>query len=155
MRALRSRVTVVAIVALIASACAGDTVAAPGDPPGDQTPATPVGSYTLVTVDAKALPWTMFADTGYTLEVQGATLAITSDGKWVSKVVQRETVAGFVSTYNDSTFGTWTATASSKSAVLTNAETATTSSAAWTATGLTVQQLDGATTRAYAYTRSN
>ncbi|HVZ50049.1 MAG TPA: hypothetical protein VG916_14780 [Gemmatimonadaceae bacterium] len=147
--------TLVAIIAVAASACAGDKVAAPGDGPGDHTPATPVGSYALTTVDAMALPWTMFADSGYTLEIQGATLAITADGKWVSKVVQRETVAGFVSTYNDSTFGTWTATASSKTAVLTNAETATTSSATWTATGLTVQQLDGATTHTYAYTRTN
>lgn len=143
--------TLAAVVALSTAACSkGDGVTGPAN----TAPPTPAGAYTLTTVDAKALPWTMYADTGYTLEVQSATLAITADGKWVSKVVSRETVAGFVSIYNDSTFGTWTATASTKTAVLTNAETATTSSATWTATGVTVSQLDGATMHSFAYTRN-
>lgn len=96
----------------------------------------------------------MYADTGYTLQVQSGTLAITTDGKWVSKVVSRETVAGFVSTYTDSTFGTWSVAAGSKTAVLTNAETNTTSSATWTSTQATVVQLDGATSHTIVYTKN-
>lgn len=138
--------------ALITSACSkGDSVTGPGGPTG---PATPVGAYTLSTVDAKALPWTMYSDVGYTLEVQGSTLAITADGKWVSKTVTRETVAGNVSTYSDSTFGTWTVTTSGTSAVLTNAETSDASNVTWTATTATVLQLDGATTHAYLFTKN-
>lgn len=143
--------TLTTVVALSTAACSkGDGVTGPAD----TAPPTPVGAYTLSTVDAKALPWTMYADTGYTLAVQGATLVIAANGTWISKVVTQETVAGYVSTYNDSTFGTWTATASTKTAVLTNAETATTSSAVWTATGVSVTQLDGATTHTFAYRKN-
>lgn len=152
------RVTLAAVTALTLAACSGgDKVTGPSETPA---PATPTGAYTLTTVDAKGLPWTMYAVTGYTLEIQSATLSVTADGKWVSKSVTRETVDSFVSTYTDSTFGTWTATAgtassaTTKSAVFTNAETSQTSSITWTAAGLTVQQLDGATTHAYAYKRN-
>lgn len=152
------RVTLAALFTLTLVACSGgDKVTGPSETPA---PATPAGAYTLSTVDAKTLPWTMYAATGYTLEIQSATLNVTADGKWVSKSVTRETVDGFVSTYTDSTFGTWAATgagasgAVKKSATFTNAETLQTSSVTWTATGLTVQQLDGATTHAYAYTRN-
>jgi hypothetical protein len=143
---------------LTLAGCSGsDKMTGPSEPPA---PATPAGAYMLATVDAKGLPWTMYAATGYTLEIQSATLNVTADGKWVSKSVTRETVDGFVSIYTDSTFGTWTVTgavasnAATKSAMFTNAETSQTSSITWTATGLTVQQLDGATTHAFAYTRN-
>ncbi len=143
----------VAAVLAVTVACSGDGVTGPGsnEPPA---PATPVGVYTLSTVDAKTLPWTMFADTGYTLEIQSGTLDISANGKWVSKVTSRETVAGFVSIYNDSTFGTWTVATGSKTAVLTNAETNQTSNATWTATKATVVQLDGATSHTIVYTKN-
>lgn len=150
------RVTLTTLITLTLAACSGDKMTGPNQAPA---PATPVGAYTLTTVDAKGLPWTMYAATGYTLEIQGATLNVTADGKWASKSVTRETVAGFVSTYTDSTFGTWAAaagtasSATTKTAVFTNAETSQASSVSWTVTGLTVQQLDGATTHAYAYAR--
>jgi hypothetical protein len=133
------------------AACSNGGPTGPGD---DTTPPTPVGAYTLARVDQQALPWTMYSASDYTLEVQAATLTITADGKWVSKYTTRETVAGFVSIYADSSFGTWTATASTKIAVLTNAETLETSSASWTAGSVTVQQLDGATVHVYNYDRN-
>ena len=141
-----------ALLAITTACSGGDKVTAPGTP--GPPPATPVGSYTLNTVDAKTLPWTMYADTGYTLEIQSGTLSITVNGKWVSKVVTRETVAGFASTYNDSTFGSWAVATGSTIAVLTNAETNTTSSATWTATEATVVQLDGATSRTIKYRKN-
>ncbi|MDA1081207.1 MAG: hypothetical protein O2973_05945 [Gemmatimonadetes bacterium] len=147
-----------AAVLAVTSACsAGKDVTAPGgsdNPGGSNGPATPVGSYTLSTVDAKPLPWTMYADTGYTLQLQSGTLAITADGKWVSKVVSLENVAGNLSTYSDSTFGTWTVAPGAKTAVITNVETNSTSSATWTSTAATVVQLDGATSHTIVYTKN-
>lgn len=118
------------------------------------SPGTPVGTYTISTIDAKALPWTMYADTGYTLEVQSGTLSITADAKWVAKTTTRETVAGFVSIYNDSTFGTWATSGGGKTAVLTNVESGSTSSVTWTTTAATVVQLDGATSHTIIYTKN-
>ena len=117
-------------------------------------PPTPVGNYTLSTIDAKTLPYMMYADTGYTLEVSGGTLAVTTAGKWVSKLTTRETVAGNVSTYSDSTFGTWSLPTGSKIAVFVNTETGVTSNATWTATDVTVNDVDGATTRKIIYRRN-
>lgn len=117
-------------------------------------PATPEGAYTLSTIDAKTLPYTMYADTGYTLEVTSGTLSVTAGGRWVSKIVTRETVAGFASTYSDSTFGTWALPGNSKTAVFTNAETKATSNATWTATDISIDDNDGTTTRRLVYRRN-
>lgn len=144
----------VAVLAItLTTACSkGDSVTGPA--PAPPPPATPVGSYTLSTIDAKALPYTMFADTGYTLEVTSGTLSIATTGKWVSKIVTRETVAGNVSTYTDSTFGNWTVPAGSTIAVMTNVETGVTSNATWTAIDVTVNDVDGTVTRKIVYRRN-
>jgi hypothetical protein len=124
---------------------------------GPSIPATPQGDYTLRTIDTKALPYTMFADTGYTLEIQSGTLTVTSGGRWVSRIVQRETVAGYVSTYADSTFGTWalpTGSTAPGSATFVNAETNASTTVTWTATDITVDDKDGTTTRRVVYRRN-
>ena len=123
-------------------------------PTGPSTPATPEGTYTLTSIDAHAMPYTMFADTGYTLEIQSGTLTVAAGGRWVSKIVQRETVAGFVSTYSDSTFGTWSVPVGTKTAVFTNTETKTASNVTWTSGDITVNDVDGATTRKVLYKRN-
>ena len=145
-----------AAVLAVTIACAGDSPTAPdtGDDGSTSTPVSPVGTYTISTIDAKALPWTMYADTGYTLEVQTGTLSITADSKWVAKTTTRETVAGFVSIYNDSTFGTWSTSAGGKIGVLTNVESGSTSSVTWTSTVATVVQLDGATSHTIVYAKN-
>jgi hypothetical protein len=136
------------MVVLGAAACKGD------GPTGPSVPATPEGSYSLSTVDAKALPYMMYSDTGYTLEVMSGTLTISAGGKWVAKAVTRETVDGFVSTYSDSTFGTWTQVQGAARATLTNAETNVQSSVTWTASDLTVDDVDGTVTRKVVYRRN-
>jgi len=143
----------VAVLAVtLATACSkGEGATGPGATP---PPATPVGSYTLSTIDAKVLPYTMFADTGYTLEITSGSISITANGKWVSKVVTRETVAGNVSTYSDSTYGNWTVPAGATLAVLTNAETGATTNATWTAIDVTVNDVDGTVTRKVVYKRN-
>lgn len=115
-------------------------------------PATPEGMYSLSTIETKSLPYTMYADTGYTLEITSGLISITSDGKWVSKITSRETVAGFASVYIDSTFGTWTVAAST--AAFTNTETQVISNVSWTARDVTVNEVDGAVTRRIVYRKS-
>lgn len=115
-------------------------------------PATPAGNYTLNQIDSNTLPYKMYADTGYTLEVMSGSIAINANGKWVSKLTTRETVAGYASTYNDSTFGTWTA--ANGSASLTNAETTVISTATWTSADVTVSEVDGSKTRKIVYKKN-
>ena len=69
---------------------------------------TPEGSYTIATVNGKAVPAPLFADTGgYMLEITSGSLSLTSDGKYSSVMGFRQTLPGVVSTYSDSTGGTW------------------------------------------------
>lgn len=143
--------TSLAATVLWVTACGGDGPTGPGGAP---PPPTPVGSYVLSTIDAKALPWMRFNEVGYTLEVQSGKLNVTADGKWAATTVSKETVAGNVSTYTDSTFGTWQVATGAKTAVFINTETGTTSNATWTATDATIVQLEGATTRTIVYRKN-
>ena len=117
-------------------------------------PATPVGTYALSSIDAKLMPYTMYSDTGYTLELSSGTLSVTTAGRWVSKIVSKETVAGNVSTYSDSTFGTWALGGAAITAVFTNSETNTTSAVTWTAKDVTVNDVDGAVTHKVLYKKN-
>lgn len=140
--------TLAAIGMLWLGACAGESATGPS------TPVTPEGSFTLSTIDSKVLPFSMFADTGYTLEVLSGSLTVTPDHRWVSRMTTRETVAGNVSTYSDSTFGTWSATQGSTTASLLNTETNVISNATWTSTDITVTDVDGGVTRRILYLRN-
>ena len=140
------------LVVLAVTACSkGEGATGPG------IPATPQGNYSLRTIDTKALPYTMYADTGYTLEIESGTLTVTTGGRWVSKIVQRETVAGTVSTYSDSTFGIWALPMGSTApgtATFLNAETNVSTTVTWTATDITIDDKDGAVIRRVVYRRS-
>ena len=118
-------------------------------------PATPTGSYTLSTIDAKVMPYTIFTDpAGYKLEVLSGTLSVTAAGKWVSKIVSRETVSGNVSLYADSTFGTWSLSISPAAGVFLNTETGVNSNVTWTAVDVTVDDVDGAVTHKVLYKKN-
>jgi hypothetical protein len=147
------RVTLAALTTLWLGACGSDGGTTgpngPNGPNGPSAPATPEGNFTLNMIDSKTLPFSMYADTGYTLEIMGGSIAITANGKWVSKITSRETVAGFASTYNDSTFGTWVV--SGTTASFTNTETAVVSNVTWTASDVTVNEVSGSVTRKIVY----
>lgn len=69
---------------------------------------SPEGNYAIATVNGKPLPAALFSDTGgYTLEITSGSLSLTSDGKYSSVMGFRQTLPGAVSTYSDSTGGTW------------------------------------------------
>lgn len=103
-------------------------------------PKSPVGTYALSSVDAKPLPATMYADTGYTVEVTAGTIALTADLKYTSSVTTRETVDGNVSTYIDRFSGTWAQAGSTITLTPTRGPT---QSATLSGTRLTVTQSDG------------
>jgi len=70
-------------------------------------PTSPIAAYALTSVDAKPLPATMYADTGYSLVVTAGAITLTADNKFTTSVTTRETVEGNISTYVDVGTGTW------------------------------------------------
>jgi hypothetical protein len=93
--------------ALVAFAVAVAIVAC-SDASGPAVQKNPDGNYTIATVNGKPVPAPLYSDTGgYTLEITSGSLALTSDGKYSSVMGFRQTLPGAVSTYSDSTGGTW------------------------------------------------
>ena len=90
-----------AAVVLIAS---GVGAAACGDTTG---PTTPIGHYTLASVNGVNVPSTMFEDGAYKLEVTGGTLEMEADSTYVAAIVSLETVDVNESEYVDSLRGRW------------------------------------------------
>jgi len=54
------------------------------------------------------LPFTLFNDSGFVLEITASTMAMQVGGQFVMAMTTRETVAGFPSIFADTTRGTWT-----------------------------------------------
>jgi hypothetical protein len=100
----RPRRAILALAGLALLAACADGPAAPAAP---EPPPSPVGNYTLATFDGNPVPYTMYADGSYLLQVSGGTLAVLADGRFVARGDLRETVLANVSTYRDSTRGTW------------------------------------------------
>jgi hypothetical protein len=69
---------------------------------------TPAGDYAIATVNSKAPPVAILSDTNFLIEFTAGTCALTSDGKYTRVVTFRQTIPGNVSTFVDSTRGTWT-----------------------------------------------
>ena len=93
--------------ALVAFAAAVAIVAC-SDASGPSVQKNPAGNYTIASVNGKAVPAPLFSDTGgYTLEITSGSLALTGDGKYSSVMGFRQTLPGNVSSYTDSTGGTW------------------------------------------------
>jgi hypothetical protein len=144
-RARRSGLTV-AVAALAAlGACGGDS----SSPAGPVIPTTPVGAYTITTVNGKALPVALFADVSYTYEVTKGTIALTSDGKYSVVTTFRQTLPGSVETFVDSTGGTWLQTGSTIK--LTNGQDGSLDSATWDKGILTFVEVDAKVSTTYVY----
>ena len=91
------RTLAVALVATVLAACGSDSPSGPG------TATSPEGNYTISTINGKAVPMAIFSDTGgYKLEVLAGTLGMQSGGKYSVITSYRQTIAGIVSTYSDS-----------------------------------------------------
>lgn len=97
-RFLRSPRCAALLLAVVAA------VAACGDSTG---PKSPDGDYQLSTVNGRALPYRQFADTNYTVDVTKSSLALNPDGSFLLVLTSEERVESHLSTYVDSTNGTW------------------------------------------------
>lgn len=86
------------------AACGGD-----GGPTGPG--ATVVGTYSISTVNGKALPVALYpADPLFMYEVTVGALTLTADGNFSVVTTYRQTIPGNVSVIVDSTHGTWVLT---------------------------------------------
>jgi hypothetical protein len=127
-------------------ACGSDS---PGGPSEPAVPTTPVGSYTITTVNGKTLPVALFAEATYTYEVTNGTLALTNDGKYSVVTTFRQTLPGSVSTFVDSTGGTWVRTGSTIN--LTNGQDGSLDTGTWDKGVLTFVEVDGKVTTTFVY----
>ncbi|HWJ12106.1 MAG TPA: hypothetical protein VNS10_00115 [Gemmatimonadaceae bacterium] len=131
-----ARTLAVALVAAILTACGSDSPSGPG------TATSPEGNYTISTINGKALPMAVFSDTGgYKLEVLTGTLGVQGGGKYSVVTNYRQTIAGIVSTYSDSSGGNWLQTGAT--VAFTDGSDGSKVQAAWSNTGtLTIQVSD-------------
>lgn len=97
----------IAAVVLIA-ACGGDATTGPSS-----NASSPVGSYTMSTVNGKTPPTSIFSDGTFSYDITGGTMKVTTDGKFVVVTNYRQTLPGSVENFVDSIGGTWTQTGSS------------------------------------------
>jgi hypothetical protein len=143
---LRSLAYVATFAALTAAAaCGGDSPSAPA------TPKTPDGSYAITTVNGKSLPVAIYADTNFTWEVTGGSLALLTDGRFSVVRTYRQTIPGSVETFMDSTAGTWVL--SGTSITFTYPDDGSTGTATWAGNQLTSTEVDGKTTTTYVYAK--
>lgn len=132
---------------MFAAACGSDSGSTgPGNPP---PAATPVGNYTISTVNGKALPVAIFSGTNYKYEVTVGTYALTTDGKYSVVTTFRQTVADNVSVFVDSTGGTWTLTGTAIQ--FTNGQDGSKDNATWDKDQLTFAETDGKVTNTFVY----
>jgi len=97
---------IIAAFALLA-ACSDGGTTDPG-PPAPR-PTDPVaGTFALATVNAQPVPFALFVETGFRIDLTQSTLALQPGGAFVLAITTVETVAGFTSTFADTTRGTWT-----------------------------------------------
>jgi hypothetical protein len=141
-------VAVAIAAATAASACGGDS---PSAPPGSND-TSPAGAYTVASVNAKPLPFTMFSDTNYLYEVTSGSFSLTTDGKYTSVMSFRQTIPGNVSLFVDSTGGSWVL--SGGKVTFTDGADATVDSAAFSGGNLTFMESNGVATNVYVYARS-
>lgn len=133
-RARRSKLVAgIAAIALIA-ACGSDSTTGPSS-----SSSSPVGSYTISTVNGKTLPTSLYADGSISYDVTAGTMKLTSDGKFLAITNYRQTVPGSIENFVDSIGGTWTA---SGSAIQVTVDDGTSASATWDKTSLTLTSTD-------------
>ena len=149
MRTTLHRIVTLALIASAATtaACNKDSpteVDLPGDP---NEPAA--GSFALSTVDAKALPYKVLSDTGYSIEVTAGAAVLDTNHTFIMPLTTRENVAGFISTYVDTTRGTW----SQDVGAITLTVGTTPASAQWDGRRLTVMWTIGPVVNTYVYTK--
>lgn len=108
----------IAAIALV-TACGSDSTTGPSGS------SNPVGSYTMSTVNGKAVPTPLFADGAFSYDITGGSMKLTSDGKFSAVTNYRQTVPGSVENFVDSIGGTWTQSGSALQLAISDGSTAT------------------------------
>jgi hypothetical protein len=85
------------VLAVVAVAACSDT----------SGPRSPDGDYALSQINGKPLPYRMYSDTNFTVDVTRSALSIKGDGSFWVTVTSEERVEGYLSTYVDSAAGVW------------------------------------------------
>ena len=116
------------LLLVITAACGDSNPAGPAPEPEPSANDPVAGTFTLSTVNTQPLPYALFNDSGFRLEIASSTMAMQAGGQFVMAVTTREIVAGFASTFVDSTSGTWT---QNRGAVTLTATGGESSSATW------------------------
>ena len=143
-RAKRSGILLAFAALVAAAACGSDS------PAGPAVPTNPVGSYAISTVNGKAPPVALFTEGTFSYEITNGTLTLTSDGKYSVATTFRQTLPGSVSTFIDSTRGTWVQTGAVVK--MTNGQDGSLDSATWSNKGqLTFVEVDAKVTTTYVY----
>ena len=93
------RFPAIVLAATIAIACGGDTASGPN--------ASPVGNFQLAKFNGKALPTTVFQDTGFMDVLTAGSLILSGDGTYLATISVDETIEGHLSTYVDTGSGKW------------------------------------------------
>jgi hypothetical protein len=120
--------------------------------PGRNAPNNFLGSYEASSINDKALPVAIFSETDYTYERVSATVVLSDDGTYSAKMTSRQTIAGKVDLFVDSTGGTWAL--SGNEVTFTDGADATVDHAQWADAGtLTFAEVEGPATNTYVYTR--
>ena len=145
----RARMLVLGASIVVAVACGSDSGPTT---PGGQSTNSPVGSYTITTVNSKALPVAIFSDPLYTYEVTGGSMALTNDGKYTVVTNFRQTIPGNVALIVDSTFGTWSQNGAQIN-LKNSQDTTAKDQGTWAGAQLTFALTDGKTTTTYVYTK--
>jgi hypothetical protein len=144
-RVRRSFVAVALAASAVLAACGGESPAGLGPPPVT----TPAGSYTIQTVNGKALPVALYADGSYTWEVTVGIVTLGADGTYARVTTYRQTVPGNVELFVDSTGGTWSQSGSAiQLTVPTGAPAAT---ATWDKGLFTYAESDGTNMNTFVY----
>ena len=138
---------VVAFAAL--QACGSDGLTGPN---GEKLPKNFLGSYDASKINDKLLPVAIFSEPDYTYERMSASITIALDGSYSAKMTSRQTVAGKVDTFVDSTGGTWALNGTQ--ITFTDGADASVDHAEWSGTGtLTFAEVEGTATNTYVYTK--
>lgn len=125
-----------AALALVTTAACSDNPSAPVLPDPDPVPSAndPVaGNFTLNTVNNASLPFVMFNDGGFSLEIASSTVEMQQGGQFVMVLTTREVVVDFASFFVDTMRGTWTQNVGN---VVLNGDDGNSASAVWNGTQL-------------------
>jgi hypothetical protein len=138
-------------LALIASAAA--TGACNKDSPTEVTPGDPndpaSGTFGLSSVDQKPLPFKVLSEEGYSIEVTAGSAILDTNHTFIMPMTTRETVAGFQSTYVDTTRGTWAQNVDVITLTVGNSP----ATASWDGRRLSVSWTIGPVVNTYVYTK--